>query len=85
MGLVLRLRKLGSNTCRTHQLDDSAVVLPSMPEGDRRGQVIAELYDRINTARVNKSFADLPLRGATRKQLRVYPKEHKMITLEWLD
>lgn len=83
MKLVLRIRKLGSNQHQVFQLDDTAYVVPPGSEDEQREYVVRQIMEHINIARLNKTYAQVPIKHGPRNILRFTPSRNKNITVEW--
>lgn len=86
MGLVLRIRKLGSNQHQVFELDDTAFIVPPGSEDEQREYVLRQVMEHINAARLNKTYAQVPLKkSGPRNILRFTPSRNRTITVEWED
>lgn len=85
MGLVLRLRKLGSNTYRTYQIDDTAYIVPAGSEQVQREAVLNQVSEAIEHAIAQQTFVKIPVRHPNTKVLRFMPRQYKMHTIDWED
>jgi len=85
MGLVLRLRKLGSNTFRSYAIDDTQYIVPSGSLQQQREHVLNTIQDAIEVASSNNTFLNVAIKHPSRKVFRFMPRQYKMLTLEWED
>lgn len=85
MRLLLKLRRIGSQTYRTYIVDHEAL-LPPIPLPRPHEWLLAELSEAMNTAQRNRTSIKIPVVSASGKEKKLcmlHPTHYRVCTLEW--
>lgn len=88
MRLLLKLRRIGSQTYRNYVVDEE-LLLPAEPLVRPHEWLLAELCAALTAAQRAKTFVRIPVKtasgahGIERKIVKFYPSHYRVCTVEW--